>query len=470
MAIILLIICLGLYTTFKLNQLNAIINYVTSVDGLTIRITDKLLDAILTQSGFEEKYLISKDKDFSQRFFEIGDYFTKNMHELSLLADTPQKRELVFNVSKAHDRYLSLFKKETSLPTYNESQGNFEGYEKEKENVIQEIGEALGEITEIAKTDREAKIEEVSAICLHLIRVTIITVSIAMIVGVIISFINTWSINKPILLLQEKTREIAKGKFNVPLSISSPPEIKELGVAFNTMCERLKELDDMKIDFISHVSHQLRTPLTSIREASNMLIEGIFTDVAKKQHELFSIIKDECERLINSVNRILDLSRMEAGMMKYDFHSYSMVSIITNSVSNLAPLTQRKEITVEMNLPDDLPQVKINEERIVQVVEELLGNAIKFTEQSGRITIFALHDIENKIIRVSIADTGCSIPKEELDKIFDKFKRIEKGWTAMRGTGLGLSIAKHIIAAHGGKIWAESKPGKGSIFYFTLPV
>lgn len=201
-----------------------------------------------------------------------------------------------------------------------------------------------------------------------------------------------------------------------------------------------------------------------------MLLEGIFTDVAKKQYELFSIIKDECERLINSVNRILDLSRMEAGMMKYDFHLCSIVSIIKKSVLNLAPLTQRKNITVEMNLSDNLFQVKINEERIVQVVEELVGNAIKFTEEDGKITVLALQDVENKIVKVSIEDTGCGIPREELDKIFDKFKRIEKGWTAMRGSGLGLSIAKHIIIAHGGKIWAESKPGKGSIFYFTLPV
>lgn len=165
----------------------------------------------------------------------------------------------------------------------------------------------------------------------------------------------------------------------------------------------------------------------------------------------------------------IDLSRMEAGMMSYKFRTFSLFPIIEKSTLKLTPLAQRKKIKIEMNIEDNLPLVRIDEERITQVIENLLSNAIKFTADGGKISISANKN-EGNMITVSVTDTGCGIPKEELEKVFEKFKRIESGWVAVRGTGLGLSIAKHIITAHGGQIWVESEPGKGSTFYFTLPV
>jgi two-component system sensor histidine kinase GlrK len=268
--------------------------------------------------------------------------------------------------------------------------------------------------------------------------------------------------------LKEKTKEVAKGRYPQPLNILSPPEIKDLATAFDTMCERLRELDDMKKDFISHVSHKLRTPLTAIQEASSMLLEGVFTRAPDKEYELFSIIKDECKRLIDEVNRILDLSRMEAGMMDYHFETCGIIPIIQKIVLKLTPLGQKKGVDFEVNLRDELPLVRIDQERITQVVEELLGNALKFTAGEDKITISALTN-KTGMLEVSVADTGCGIPEKELERVFDKFKRIEGGRAAARGTGLGLSIAKHIITVHGGQIWAGSEPKKGSVFSFTLP-
>jgi two-component system, NtrC family, sensor histidine kinase GlrK len=269
--------------------------------------------------------------------------------------------------------------------------------------------------------------------------------------------------------LKEKTKEVAKGCYPQRLNISSPPEIRDLATAFDTMCERLRELDDMKKDFISHVSHKLRTPLTAIQEASNMLLEGVFTRAPEREYELFSIIKDECKRLIDEVNRILDLSRMEAGMMDYHFEISSIIPIIQNIVLKLMPLAHKNGVDLEMKLIDMLPLVRMDQDRITQVVEELLGNALKFTAERGKITISALAN-KKGMLEVSVADTGCGIPKKELERVFDKFKRIEGGRAAERGTGLGLSLAKHIITVHGGQIWAGSEPEKGSVFSFTLPV
>lgn len=344
-------------------------------------------------------------------------------------------------------------------------------YQEQKEEIVDGVNQKLREIIKIARLDRDKKMQVSSQISSHILKFTTVTVGLATIMGILISLFNTRSINRPILLLQEKTKEIAKGKFEEVPNILSPPEIKELADNFNIMCERLEELDEMKVDFISHVSHELRTPLTAIKEASSMLLGGVFVNKPEKQHELLTIVKEECERLINSVNKILDLSCMEAKMMDYHFRECNLISVIQKSVLKLAPIAQRKKINLELKPPPDLPLVKIDEERIGQVVENLLGNALKFTSWGGTVIIStSLKNGEKGFIDVSVSDTGCGIPKENLEKIFDKFKRIDSGRETVRGTGLGLSIAKYIIAAHGGKIWAESEHGKGSTFFFTLPV
>jgi two-component system sensor histidine kinase GlrK len=237
------------------------------------------------------------------------------------------------------------------------------------------------------------------------------------------------------------------------------------------MSERLEQLDAMKLDFISHVSHELRTPLTSVKAASSMLLEGAFDASPERQKELLSIIRDECERLIGAVNRILDISRMEAGMMDYRFSEGELPPIVQKTVLKLAPLAQRKRIDLELKPFPELPLVRMDGDRIMQVVDNLLGNALKFTPLGGKVVV-SLSQRENggDFVQVSIADTGPGIHQEHLARIFERFKRIEKGRETTIGTGLGLSIVKHIVADHGGKIWVRSAPGKGSTFSFALPV
>jgi len=469
LAIILLIICLGVYAVLSLNYVNQSMDYNISVNGATIRLAAELADTSLTQLGFEEKYSVLKDRDFYEHFWHAEESFRKTMQELEVLADTAQKRKLVKETKDAYDLYISLFRKEGALLVRKPDKARYEIYREKRGKLIDGIDQNLKEIARMADVDRENKTQAAGAVSIQVKKVTMAMVVIAVLMVILISVFNTRSINRPILLLKEKTREVAKGRYPQPLHIASPPEIKDLAAAFNTMCERLKELDDMKIDFISHVSHKLRTPLTAIQEASSMLHDGVLKHAPEREYELFSIIKEECKRLIDEVSRILDLSRMEAGMMDYYFETSDIIPIIRKTVLKLTPLAQKKGVAFEMNLGDELPPAMMDQERIIQVVEELLGNALKFTAEGGKITISALTS-KKGMLEVSVADTGCGIPEEELGRVFDKFKRIEGGRAAERGTGLGLSIAKYIITVHGGQIWAGSKPGKGSAFSFTLPV
>ena len=353
-----------------------------------------------------------------------------------------------------------------NLPGY-----SYKAYVVQRDAILDRIDGNLQSMREAIRHDQALKIQASSQISSQVFNITTIAAGLIVLIGITISLFNTQSINRSIRLLQEKTKEIAGGRFEEITLVDSPPEIDDLANHFNMMCRRLKELDEMKIDFISHVSHELRTPLTAIREASSMLLEGTYREDPDVQQELLTITKNECERLIDSVNRILDLSRMEANMMDYRYQKCRLIPVIQKAVSKLAPIAQRNHIRFELNLSEKLPPVRMDEERIGQVLENLIGNALKFSSSGTAVMIYAsVKEGSQRFVEISIADSGAGIPVKNLHNIFDKFQRIEDGKVTTRGTGLGLSIAKHIIVAHGGKIWAKSEVGKGSTFFFTLPL
>jgi two-component system sensor histidine kinase GlrK len=473
MAILVLVIVLGIYVTVKLRQLNHLAGSIASIDSATIGLTERLLDRILSQVSFEKKYFVSKDPDFYKRTQEIRDQILQDLARLENVVDTVEKHAVIAQIISSYTQYLFLLDEEATLLKKGQEQRQRK-HQAGRDKIVEEINNKLRAMIETARFDRDKKIELSSQISSRVLKITALTAGMVIFVGLLISFFNTRSINRSIVLLKKRTKEIAKGKFEEISNITSPPEIKELADDFNSMSERLKELDEMKLDFISHVSHELRTPLTAIKAASGMLLDGTYSKVPEKRQELLTITKQECERLIESVNRILDLSRMEANMMDYQFRKCSLIPVIQKTILKLAPIAQRKKIDLELKPSPDLPVVTVDEETIGQVIENLIANALKFTSARGRIIVSThllnLKKNKKNAVLFAVQDTGHGITKENLEKIFHKFKRIEDGKETARGTGLGLSIAKYIIAAHGGKIWARSKPGKGSVFFFALPV
>ena len=229
------------------------------------------------------------------------------------------------------------------------------------------------------------------------------------------------------------------------------------------MCTRLKEVDQLKADFFSMISHELRTPLTTIKEGTNLLIEGVGGTLTEKQGRLLAIIGAESNRLTGLVNSILDLSKMEAGMMKYTYEQGNIAPLIGRAMTEIAPYAESKKIRLEKRIHSDIASCRMDGERVLDVLRNLMGNAIKFTQEGGRITVAASPAAEG--IEVSVSDTGPGISTERLATIFEKFENSDQ----KKGTGLGLAIVRHIVTAHGGKVWAESETGKGSKFTFVLP-
>lgn len=233
----------------------------------------------------------------------------------------------------------------------------------------------------------------------------------------------------------------------------------------------LQRLDQMKSEFISNVSHEIRTPLTSIREGVSLILENALGPVNPQQEKFLNIVQNNVIRLSALIHDILDLSKLESGRMEFIKGPMDIQKLIAAVLESLKMLAYKRNIAVETSFSQDLPLVYADRERIEQVLINLVGNALKFTQDGGMIVIGAYRLPGTEMIHVSVMDTGRGIPKEEISEVFNKFYQInrEEG-SGAKGTGLGLPICQQIIGLHGGEIWAESEMGRGSKFTFTLPV
>ncbi len=467
-AIFSLVILVSAYAILRLHQLNAGTRHILNIDNRILDFQEKLADSTLSQLRYEKKYVLTKDILLYEQFLSAKADFAKFLSELLLIVDTPEKRDSLNKVKAHYQRFQSLADKEIENVRGNQSYPK-RWSEQEIERASDGVLEELKRLEGYARRDiqqRMKKLGESSASA----RKLVLTISaIAAVLVIAASFLITRSITRPLTILMEKTKEISKGVFNDNLNISSPPEISELTGAFNSMCGKLKMVDKIKSDFFSSMSHELRTPLTSIKEGINLLREGAGGAIPERQKRLLAILSEESKRLIDLVNSLLDLSKMEAGMMTYTFEPGTIAPLVERATTEMTPLIEARKITLTTKVDGKLPVIKIDREKILQVLRNLVGNAVKFTPEGGQVRVVAR--LVNRGVEVSVSDTGSGIKRENLTTIFEKFHQAPfKQSNHIKGTGLGLAIVKHVITAHGGNVWAESEPGQGSSFIFVLPV
>lgn len=231
--------------------------------------------------------------------------------------------------------------------------------------------------------------------------------------------------------------------------------------------EELKRLDQLKTNFLANVSHELRTPLTSIRSFAEILLQ--FPDEESVEREEFlEIIASESDRLARLIEDVLDITKIESGHIEWNFSSVELPSLLSFCARTVAPLAEAKGLSLRLEVPSDLPPVHADRDRIAQVLNNLLNNALKFTDAGG-ITVAARNGGAHVLVYVQ--DTGPGVPEAEREEIFRKFHQVTEGLTTKpRGSGLGLAISAEIMASHNGRLWVEEAPGGGSVFQFTLPI
>jgi PAS domain S-box-containing protein len=262
------------------------------------------------------------------------------------------------------------------------------------------------------------------------------------------------------------------------LSISAEPAIidgfKRVVVAIDDITDRkkaeekLRETMEIKSQFISTVSHELRTPLTCVKEAIAAVLDGVAGETNGKQRNLLDIAKRNIDRLTELISGVLDFQKFEAGKIKPDIKENSIREVVEDVHSTMAPLAKKKELGFSTELDDSLPKARFDSDKVIQLLTNLVSNAIKFTPERGQVRICAQHQGQELVIRVS--DTGMGIPKKALPKIFDRFYCVHRPGKEIQGTGLGLAIVKKIVMMHRGRIEVESEVNQGTTFTVFLPL
>ena len=290
---------------------------------------------------------------------------------------------------------------------------------------------------------------------------------IVLIATILFSLFAANRIVNPIRMLEVGTRFVAQGKFDRPINIKTNDEIEELGAAFNKMMLGLKQLQELKEEFVFIAAHELRTPVTAIKGYISLILDGIAGPVSGSLREILDKIQNANKRLINLVNDLLEVARSEAGRMTIQVAPTNIIAPIKDVLSELRPLAYEKSITMIYEPDSGLPSVLADAGRVKEIMVNLVGNAIKYTVGSGTVTV--RHEIQGSELTTHIQDTGVGMPKDAQKKLFEKFYRIQTEKTRdITGTGLGLFIVRQLVEKMNGRIWVESEEGKGSIFSFSL--
>jgi len=246
----------------------------------------------------------------------------------------------------------------------------------------------------------------------------------------------------------------------------SLPQVEDgnLDAAFADIAEKLKEVDESKTQLLSNISHDLKTPLSSIDLYVNNFLRGVYGELTEKQIDSLTTIKKQCDELKGMVNDLLDLSRIALGTISLQKETVSLCSFIIEVVRSLKHQAEVKGVSLTFSCDDTL-NITVDPDRLKRILNNLLDNALKFTE-SGSISVVVTD--RNDDVEVSVSDTGIGIPESEIPNIFDRFYRTSST-EKTKGTGLGLAIVKSLVELHGGEIGVESEVKKGSRFYFNLP-
>ncbi|MGB5925751.1 MAG: ATP-binding protein [Dehalococcoidia bacterium] len=289
--------------------------------------------------------------------------------------------------------------------------------------------------------------------------------SLAIGIALLLTFVLSRRMMSPIGVLAGAARRLGRGDLSQRVRLQGEGEVAALAEAFNSMAADLEYAEQLRRNMVADVAHELRTPLSNIQG----YLEAIRDGVVEPDAAAIRSLNEETSLLSRLVNELQELSLAEAGELKLVYQAEDITNLVKQAVTPWQPQLTAGEIALSLELPDDLPLVNIDWQRVNEVLHNILENAVAHTHRGGTINVTASQ--KGKWVEVSVSDTGEGIPAEDLPHIFERFYRVDKSRArATGGSGLGLTIARRLIEAHGGTIVVQSKLGEGSCFSFTLPI
>lgn len=458
----------NLYALFQLRQLTAMSTEMASYHYPAVDSAKRLMGSLYAQLNSEKKYMATKDAAFLTNFNEEVEEFQRSLQHLRSQETSPQGLRLLQETGRLLQERLALFDDE--FKQLSEKGGpRSSDYESRRDGLMDRMSSSIQSYVDVHEARISVGVSESRASAAQAEAVTEQLVLLALVFGLALAGIASYTILRPLRQLQGHIKQIGQGNFGVPLQIAAPTELKELVDTVNWMGAKLQELDDMKSEFLAHVSHELRTPMASIQEGTHLLLDEIPGPLLPEQRTTLRIMADSSRRLIHLISTILDLSKMEAGMMEYRIVPTDLKRVADISINKVRLLADSKHVQLLTENAEERIWVKADAPRIEQVLDNLLSNALKFSPEGAVIKLQMQPDPKAGVLQVSVSDAGPGIAPEDLPHIFERFYQGKmKAKHSTAGSGLGLALAKKVVEAHGGRIWIESEMSKGTTVRFIL--
>ena len=493
--LILLMVGLLVYHTSLIRQMEAINRQLSDIN---FRAAITALELLSDLSQLEEatgKFVATGRPEYAAQVKKAREAFTANLDRMRALGHSEREAREVARLAQMWSDFSAVASRQESLLTTLRP-GEVKDLERIREilsGLIQHLSLLRAQTQTLIQATQETIQAQVNTSTETAKRVRE-TSSLATVTGVLlailISFFIVRSIADPLRQLTDGTRALAQGRFSVHLDARGRDEFAQLARDFNIMAERLDELDQMKRDFVSHVSHELKAPLASMQETIRLLLEEIPGPLTDRQRRLLELTGQSGRRLEAMISNLLDLSRMEAGVMEYDLKQHDLVGIVRAALAEFEARAGEKKLRLDVDLPQPPVLATCDGDRLHQVLTNLLENAYKFSPPGGMIGIRAQviagvpphlpafwrqalgrAGSDRGVLLLAVSDSGPGVPDAHKEKIFEKFHQVRQGKKISgQGVGLGLAICRTIVQAHQGAIWVEDNPGGGSIFYVLLPM
>jgi signal transduction histidine kinase len=477
------------YLVVVVRQLVTANQELTAIHFRTTTVALDLLHQLDQLEEYARKFFVTRDPAYADRVTDARDASAKGIAEFEILAPRGGESTPVTRLTQEWRRFAfaTVPRQDMAARLAGTSDAELlevlaaplERLRSETWAVLNASGEGIAaQVATATAAGRDAQ------------RLSLAVAVLAVLSAVLIVVLTVRSIGEPLRRLTEGTRTVARGTFTYQLDASRGDEFAELAQDFNTMVRRLGELDQMKREFVSHVSHELKTPLVAMQETNRLLLDGVPGALTERQRRLLELNLQGSRRLSAMISNLLDLARLEAGGMKYDIREHDLGALVRAAASELEAWAGERGVRFEIDVPQVPLLIHCDADRVMHLIVNLLDNAAKFSPPEGAVTVRVRRvqclpprmprelarslpsgGDEKAYATIEIEDRGPGIPDRDKRVVFERFRQARRGaLQGSAGVGLGLAICREIVRAHGGAVWAADNHPAGSIFTVILPL
>jgi signal transduction histidine kinase len=462
--LIVLLAAVGLLGLRAVGRLVSVNREITTRSLPAVRLGSTLRDAVRALGRLEARYVILRDPLYATLWDETAARVGADLEHLAAAVTAPGQEVAVGEVIAAFDHYREVVADERDLLARGFRQQALRLAETEGAARAERVEASLERLTRETDLALRASLAEATRLEQRTWTWIVLGLGAAVVLALAGSGLVAVRMTRSLRRLSVATRALADGSFSAPLEARDRDEVGELARSFNAMARQLRQIDEMKEEFFATISHDLKSPLSSVAEAAYLLRDGVAGSLSSRQQRLVSIISASTDRILGLVNRLLDLSRLRAGVLPLQSRPVNVATVTARAVEELRPQAETADVVLEHECQGADFVVEGDEERLGEVVINLGVNAIRFTPRGGSVRI-RVRDAGLEVL-IEVEDTGAGIPADALPGIFERYQqaRSDRG-----GSGLGLAIVRGVVESHGGRVAVESAEGKGTRFTVALP-